>query len=79
MVIFIKLLSILVLSYALWRIYVNYKSDIKIGSEISLAVGSILTFIGNIYFKDSLLATIFQLALTFLITLHLLRTTRKAN
>lgn len=72
-------LIILVFAYAIWRIYVNYKSNIKMGPEISLAVGSIVTIIGNKFFKDSLIAVILQLVLMYLITRQLLRSRREAE
>lgn len=74
-----KYLTILAFIYALWRTYVNYKSDIKMGSEISLAVGAILAFITNTYYKDSLVAVVFQLGLAYLITRQMLRSNRKTD
>ena len=66
-------LAIPTILYAIWRIYNNYKSNIKIAPEISLCVGALLAFIGNTFFKDSISAVICQLVLAFFITLYITR------
>lgn len=66
-------LAIPTILYAIWRIYNNYKSNIKIPPEISLCVGALLAFIGNTFFKDSISNVICQLALAFFISLYIVR------
>jgi len=73
----VEYLIIPTICYAIWRIYTNYRNDIKNSSEISLFVGAVIALIGNKFFKDSLFALVCQLIFIFLITLHINRTTRK--
>lgn len=70
-----KYLGILVIVYALWRIYRNYKSSIRNTAEISLIVGGLISLVGNHFFKDSLIGTICQLGLITLVTFYIGRQT----
>ncbi len=66
-------LAIPTILYAIWRIYNNYRSNIKITSEISLFVGALVAFVGNTFFPDSQIAVICQLVLGFFISWYIIR------
>ncbi len=59
--------------YLSWRIYSNYKSNIKYSFEIILLISNIIIAIGNIYFNDNIYITFISLSFIAIVSYHVTR------